>query len=431
MSINGICSAGPGERTEQAATDDEERRRAGRTRHPEHPQSAVTERHTQQAAVAFAHGGRRGRDDPKAHNDDVLYVGMTHSAIAESAALARSLGTANLFVVAGSPHVAFSRREELDAFVATLGLPPTQSKAVGEAIWSADQDARDEMAGIARVWARAERGERAPSRFVLSGHSFGDGVYGEGDTGILRVAPLARLADAMPAAARRVENLFIASCYQGQPAYLEKYVDMFPNLRTAHGYKEMAPSNDVMGMTEWESATRGKREGHATMYNGASWTRRSGFSEHPDLPTLRRDVARKDVFQRYFTGIETARDAHAGPLQDYYSALQNLIGSRDLPKVDEAALKARCDQVLRLRLYPQVAVCFEGRNASTLRAGYSSLGEEAPNFGRLSRKDALAEAAKLERAVSALPDPPPAALEGLRLLRGLRDLDPTVIPPPS
>jgi hypothetical protein len=266
---------------------------------------------------------------------------------------------------------------------------------------------------------------------VLSGHGTGQVLYGP--NGHIEPRCLARLAAAMPRAAAHVEHVFVAACYFGGAAQIEQLLATFPNLRTVHGYAAAAPAEDVSGMRAWEIATRGGSARRAALAGGASWTRSGGFSatEVP-LGIARANVARLDVYDRCFDGEEACPDPHSGPLRDYYTALRALAARSDLDANERAALLARADRTLRLCYYAaETAPRFAKSHASALRAGFGAVGERAPDFGHLSRQQALAAISAFENKLAEVPAPPAAALESLRLLRALRDLDPIVLPLPG
>ena len=91
----------------------------------------------------------------------------------------------------------------------------------------ADPDAKDELAQLTKTWAKGERGEEIPSRLVLSGHSVGDGVWGDHNGEIYR-RDIADLAKAMPRAAAQVEDLHISGCYSGGQGDVDSWRGIFP-----------------------------------------------------------------------------------------------------------------------------------------------------------------------------------------------------------
>src|SRR5690606_16835366 len=114
--------------------------------------------------------------------------------------------------------------------------PANQTRAVIVALKACEKNARDELGQIAVAWLRAEKGGIIPSRLVLAGHSNGDGVWGD-NNGSLRLGPLRLLAQAMPRAARQVEDAFVAGCYSGGEVTMEQYGLILPQVKTIWAYE--------------------------------------------------------------------------------------------------------------------------------------------------------------------------------------------------
>jgi hypothetical protein len=393
---------------------------------------------------------------PKSNND-ILMVGMNEGAKFEAQQL-RSRGVnvtlitdarENDKITTRGPGGAttthdLSTKEGATAFALTLGLPAEQTAKIADIIYSSGPDSRDELAQLAQVWAQAERGGQIPSRLVLSGHNVGSGVWGD-DNGMLRFDTIAKLAEAMPRAARSIEDLHLSACYSGGLPLMEKYRAMFPNVKTIWAYSGSAPGS-YSGATAhqrlWELATRGTRAdldraiAQATRKgeNVAVWTIEHGYSDgRPPAPLaeVREAVTRGEpTFERFRTGQESVPDPQTGPLRDYYNQLQRLLQHPDLPAAERPALEARRDMTIRLLYYSKtVAPKFAEVHASTIRAGYEALGLPVPDFKTLSRADALAQVARFEQKLAATTPRPPAAERLLPLLTtGLRDLHPSQIP---
>jgi hypothetical protein len=214
--------------------------------------------------------------------DGVLYVGM-NSTYGQCDAEARALrgnGPGKREAVGhgekdiGADHarmpsgtvVDLGEADEAREFAAALGLPAEQSDRIAEILVHATPGSRDELAQIASVFARAERGGDIPSRWVFSGHSTGQGIYdGDGRYGALQFNDVFALADAMPRAASQVEDIMLSACSSGFHA-LTDWREHFPNLKTAWGYGGQTDFHSPTGATAiehikaWESATRGRRE---------------------------------------------------------------------------------------------------------------------------------------------------------------------------
>ncbi|MEW6432390.1 MAG: LysM domain-containing protein [Myxococcota bacterium] len=393
---------------------------------------------------------------PKSNND-ILLVGMNEGAKYEAQQLRGRGANVTLIsdakendkVVTRGPGGAstthdLSTKEGATAFALTLGLPAEQTAKIADVIHSSGPDSRDELAQLAQVWANAERGGQIPSRLMLSGHNVGSGVWGD-DNGMLRFDTIGKLAEAMPRAARSVEDLHLAACYSGGQPLMEKYRAIFPNVKTIWAYSGSAPgsySGAVPHQSRWESATRGTRadldraiaEHTRKGENVAVWTIEHGYNDgRPPAPLseVRDAVARaQPTFERFNSGQDAVADPQTGPLRDYYNQVQRLLQHPELPAAERPALEAQRDTTIRLLYYSKtVAPKFAEAHASTIKAGFEALGMPVPDFKTLSRRDAMAQVAQFEQKLASTTPRPAAADRLLPLLTdGLRSLKPSQIP---
>jgi hypothetical protein len=395
-------------------------------------------------------------------NDDTLVLGMNPHVQAEAEALQKSNPSARVTTVrdsfqndqlrATNPDGAMRvhdlrTHDGIRSFVATLGLPLAQGQQVAAAIVSAGEDARDELAQLALMWARAEKGGVIPSRLVLSGHSGGTSLWGEEGSfknGVLTRRDFARLAEAMPRAAAGVEDLCIAACYNGGETTMEAWRALFPNLRTMWAYDGSAPgtfSGATAHLARWEKATRGEVDslrpdllrGLRKGENLAVWSRLEGHqtaSVRANTADLRARLSAGQVtFERYFQGNEVVRDTQHGPLREHYNTLQALLGRPEVSASERTGLERARDQTLRLLFHGNVAARFQETHRSSIQRGFTALGLNAPDFSRLGRKEALALIRSFEAELGRRN---PRPLEAQRLLplltEGLRDLQRSRIP---
>ncbi|HYO52864.1 hypothetical protein [Archangium sp.] len=395
-------------------------------------------------------------------NDDTLVLGMNPHTQAEAEAIQKSNPRARVTTLQDAAQNDQVRTRDPDgamrihglrtevgirAFVATLGLPFAQSQQVAAAISSAGEDARDELAQLAQVWARAEKGGVVPSRLVLSGHSGGSSLWGEeaGFTnGVLTRHSIARLAAAMPRAAAQVEDLCIAACYNGGETTMEKWRALFPNLQTMWAYDGSAPgtfSGATAHLARWEKATRGEVDslrsdllrGLRKGDNLAVWSRRDGYQSatvSASTADLRaRHAAARATFERYFRGDEQVRDTQRGPLREHYNTIQALLGRPEVPASEHVGLERARDQTLRLLFYGNVATHFQETHRSGIRRGFAALGLNVPDFSRLGRGEALVVIQSFKAELARRNPPPVEAQRLLPLLtEGLRDLQRSYIP---
>jgi hypothetical protein len=384
--------------------------------------------------------------------DDVLFVGMNPTASVELGALRK--GGARVVDVGDSPEGADKLRvggvvhdlataEGALAFARTLGLTTEQTGAVARVLFEALPDARDELGRIAEVWAEAEKGGAVPSRLVLSGHSVGTGVWGD-ENGTLTLDSLGELAAALPAAARAVEDVHVSGCYSGGRYVLLRIQAIFPHAKTIWAYAGSAPgahSGATAHQALWERATRGEAsdvdravvDGTRKGDNVVVWSIGGGYEDAGGarpIEALRIDLAYfQPVYELYTSGDMAVDNPQTGQLRDYYDALQALLAHPELPADERAELEARRDHTIRLLYYrATVAQRFTSNHWDEIRRGYASLGTSAPDFSALSRREALAQIDAFTQRARASGAPEPAQSLANLLERGLRDLDPTIIP---
>ena len=393
---------------------------------------------------------------PKSNNDVVL-VGMNESSAHEAAHLkGRGVNVTHVKDTRVNDTITtrdaqgrsvshdLSTPEGSKSFALTLGLPAEQTTKIADAIHGAGADARDEMAQIAQIWATAEKGGQIPARMVLSGHNVGSGTWGD-HNGMLKFDDLGKLAEAMPRAARSVEDLHLSACYSGGEPLMDKYRGMFPNAKTIWAYTGSAPgsySGATAHLSRWDTATRGTKEaltkelaaGTRKGENVAVWSKEHGYldgSAPAPLAEVRDAVTRgQATFDAFNSGAQKVVDSQTGPLREHYNDVQRLLQHPELPANERAALEARRDSTIRLLYFTKtVAGNFQNAYSGQVKAGFESLGLTAPDFKSLSRADALAKIAEFETKLSSA-NPKPAAAQTLLplLTEGLRDLKASRIP---
>jgi peptidoglycan hydrolase-like protein with peptidoglycan-binding domain len=390
-------------------------------------------------------------------NDKVLFVAVNNSAdhmsTLESDALKARGTDVNVVKDAATPDTVTTKNangttsthnlttpEGATAFALTLGLPGPQTMKIADVIKHAGPDAKDEIANIAREWAAAEKGGQIPSRLVLSGHHVGYGVYGE-NNGKLDWPVMSELAEAMPRAARSVEDLMIAGCYSGGQGFMEKYQAMFPNVKTIVAYDGSSPgaSSGATGHQKaWEQATRGTREtidrslfqGMRKGENVTVWTKTHGFQDGKppaSLAEMRTNRAQNEsAFQAAWNGTTPIADPQRGPVRDYYSATQRLIQHPDTPPAERKQLEDQRDQTIRLLFHGPVSRRFSETYATKIDAGYRAVGMTPPDFKTMSRGEALASIRDFEAKLAG--NTSPAATSLAPILRDFAALKASLIP---
>jgi len=395
-------------------------------------------------------------------NDEVLYIGMNRSASPRAVRRLRGQGAKVTLITNGDKQdfVNFNGRlydlrsaAGIANFATALKLPATQTQGLQAAFKACEKDARDELGQIAVAWLRAERKGVIPSRLVLAGHSNGDGVWGD-NNGSLRLGPLRLLAQAMPRAARQIEDAFVAGCYSGGEVTMEQYGLIMPQVKSIWAYEVQAPGVDNGGAVDqagWELATRGRNADtmpakHSIVRKHmAVWNSVRGYiAMKPPLTMnqLRGKVEwmQKKYFTAAFSGQTSAvidnyripiglTDPQTGLVRQYYSWLCRLTQDPDLPEGERENWVRRKHQTIRLIYYTAtVAPRFANYYARDIKKGYADMGLQAPNYAHLTRGQALASIRSFQQKVKATKKPSADAtrLAGL-LQHGLHELDPDVI----
>ncbi len=339
-------------------------------------------------------------------------------------------------------------------FVGTLGLAPKAAAGTRRAFAMCEKQARDELAGLAQIWARGERGAKIPSRLVLAGHSNGDGVWGD-DNGSLRLGPLLELSRALPHATSQIEDAFVTGCYSGGEVTMDQYLLIFPRAKTIWAYEAQAPGVDngaTIDQAGWERATRGRSADFLPTKSAvagkklAVWSYKSGY--HATKPPLTLGQLRGKVqwmeenYQRPALNGQnytydgqwrvplSITDPHTGLVRQYYSWLVRLSQRRDLPSDERALWVEKKHQTIRLLYFgATVAPHFQREYGEEIARAYAKFGLKAPDFARLSRAEALREVDKYLIRLDATPGAPAEQQQiGSLLQRGVQNLDSGVIP---
>jgi hypothetical protein len=381
----------------------------------------------------------------------VVLLGLNASASFEKAELEKQLGSGAISLIApsrsqGVVQVDGQRFDLADSaarvrFGQALGLPAERAQALATALEGADPGARDELGELAKRLRETERGQRRLERLVISGHNTGHGPWGEGN-GQVTWDALGQLTAVFPRAAAQVEDLNLAACYSGSEASIDRYLAIFPNLKTIWAYDGSAPgaaSGAVTHLLRWERATRGsdesltRRAAERTRKgeNVVVWTRARGL-DNGQPPASLSDVreryeASRPSAERFFSGEQFVENPQTGPLRDHYNALQRLLARSDLPTAERPALESQRERVIRLLFWTNVIRGFASTHGATVNQALRELGLPSVDLGGLSREETLAAIEEFRQVTDGAPQT--RALERARaLLDGLRDLDPATIP---
>jgi len=384
----------------------------------------------------------------------IVYVGMNAEAQHEVDELAGRTGAAGITFIkpakvqgqithAGQTYDLNSPEGRL-GFATALGLPADRASALASILEGTDDNARDEAGQLARTFREVEQNKRTIERIVLSGHSVGSGVWGDGN-GYLSMSVIGNLALMFPKAAGQVQDLMMAACYSGGESKIPVYNAMFPNLKSVWAYDGSAPgswSGAVPHINRWEKATRG--EGGDTMSrtlatgtrkgeNVAVWSAAKGYDNgkekgpiETDRATYTTSHADLAAFQSGETAVESSQ---TGPLREHYNNIQRLLGRNDLPAAERTEMEHERDQVIRLLYFKNVGTMFQTTYKSEINSAFQSVGLTAPDFSTLSRKDAIAKVNELEAKLNATPSASAATKSfATRLHAAIIDLAPAQVP---
>lgn len=329
-------------------------------------------------------------------------------------------------------------------FGTAIGLPADKAAALAEILANAGDNTRDEAAQLARTFREADRGTRTIERIVLSGHSVGSGVWGDGN-GYLKLTTIGELALLFPRAAGQVQDLMMAACYSGGESKLDSYTGMFPNLRSVWAYDGSAPgavSGAVPHILRWERGTRGesgdglsRTVAHGTRKgeNVAVWTAVKGYDNGHERGPIESDrssyTTSHEGLAAFVSGETAVENSQTGPLRTHYNNIQRLLSRSDLPAAERPQLEKERDQVIRLLYWKNVGTMFQQTYGRDISQAYGELGLTVPNFTTMSRKDALAKVAELETAIAAKPTTSARTQAfATRLHSALVDLAPSAVP---
>ncbi|MGV3524041.1 MAG: hypothetical protein ACO1RX_07450 [Candidatus Sericytochromatia bacterium] len=381
-------------------------------------------------------------------NQQMVYLGL-NGAEQEVSALTKQAGRHQVHVVANQPDgqlQGFDLTQEngIANFAASLQLSPAATAALTTYLTELDVNVRDEMAQLAQLWAPAERGETIPSRLVLSGHSTGRGIFGEKGRGRIEFAAFGHLAAILPQAAAQIEDIHLGGCNTGFRVNSEIFQANFPQLKTLWAYLHTAPSEATGSpahLRRWESLTRGgadklTRDQAARGFGAGShpenivvWSAAGGYQSSEKAVSMS-EAELQQAVERYLSGEAESVSPGSGFLKEVYDQLQSVRGNSS----DAESLKrhdALIDRSLKLRYYRNVASNFQAVFGPELRRVAQELGQSAPDFDRLSRREALLASQHLQRAITARHTSEtgvsPAQERARVLLAALDDLSPALM----
>ena len=335
---------------------------------------------------------------------------------------------------------------------------------------------RPNSAALDSVFAKAERGEIDARHLILSGHSSGQRVWGQGGDGTHHETSMEEFKDLKakyPKAFQQVKHVHFMSCYAGSAGNSAQWSAVFPDAKIAGFWgsgpaktqpaaqlmlknselsmrkldgRNLSPTQALIAakqMAQQPGSVVTKFAVRLPTNDGASVHFALGDKATPvDVAADRVDVLRARVFDNFMSPV--GQDAsfaspprtHAqSPLRDYYNALHTYLNA--LPADDYSAPGVRndIDVTIRLIYFDVIQAKMQANHGATFAAADSVLKSGGATFAigdvsKLSRVQVLQLVDKMEQAGDAMSGQPPAAFELARKLldQGLKQLSPDVVP---
>ena len=366
-------------------------------------------------------------------SEHTVFVGIRKASRgAESAALESAAGRNNVTKVMGTKKedhikvgtkwVDIKDKEGIATFVGALpGLADDKKAKLTEYLEGRfGQESGDEIGQLIQTLHRVESGQMLMKRMVLSGHSGGTAIAGDGSAQINFNRDLGTLAKIFPNAFAQVEDVMVSGCNTGQYRKLDQHWDLFPNLKTIWAYAGWSPSpgtGSTRHIKKWEAGSKGRGDanveearkdvgddGGKRDMNPAVWTEGGGYNtDNPD--------AKKTLYQLEYS-LQVRRPSYEkaynkgeidiADLRELQIVLQSMIGHEDRAQLSNLSeLEAMNHHVLCLRHWKEVSESFVNNKGTEVAAGYKEIGTTMPEFGHLSRTEALAAIANFKATGSA------------------------------
>ncbi|MBC7794055.1 MAG: hypothetical protein H7Z43_10135 [Clostridia bacterium] len=361
----------------------------------------------------------------------LAFLGLGNDARTEHADLRRATGNTAVRlgddgrrpVRIGGRNLVLDAPQTVDLFIGRLTHDAERTSIFRKIFAATPVEARDEIAALAWAFHRSEQTGSSLQRLIISGHSSGESVSGDGQ-GSVSMSAIESIARLYPKAAKKLRHVMFATCSSGGDMAARQWAQAFPEIRTIWFYNDKAPSIATGALHHariWEGATA---EFNATEFNPtlfltavdkaraatprgdqlAVWTRESGYNE---APAQRKWFAKptKDLVKRYFEpetralftghlkGQFEVRDLHGySPARELYTLQQRLLDRVDLSAELRALVTTEKEQTIRFIYFDHsLKRRIAEHNAADLKLGYSRLRESVPRFARMTRAQILAE----------------------------------------
>ncbi|MCH2023783.1 MAG: hypothetical protein MK207_15005 [Saprospiraceae bacterium] len=356
-------------------------------------------------------------------NEDVLYIGMRHaSRKKEGAIIENTVGKKHSTLILGSQQenkikvgegmVDLMSNTGMDAFLnALINVSEAEKAILKRVIDNLVGNSKDEVATFIRQMNLAENGKKLFKRLVLSGHSDGWYIIGDGEQGLFKFDELKTVGDVFPNAFKQVEDLHIAGCNSGQESKLDQHLKMFPNLKTIWAYADFSPSprtGSRYHIKKWLKGTDGRGEDKLEI--ARKDVSNDGGSKDKNVATYKVDSQEynTDHTMTQWTIDRIIREIKLNE-KFYHEAHQqgkmNMAGLRNLQSALQAYLgkpEAKTDfyyqdfspmnkNVLLLRHWKQYNEHFIKHFGKQIKRGYDEIGKKVPDFIGMTRAETIKE----------------------------------------
>lgn len=273
---------------------------------------------------------------------------------------------------------------------------------------------RPDDTALDSVFQKAERGEIDLRHLILSGHSSGSRVWGQGVGGERHETSMDQLKELKakyPKAFKSVQHVHFMSCYSGSAGNSAQWAAVFPNTKIA-GFWGSGPSktqpaaglmlqNSEMSLRKLDGRNLSPQQAmiaakQMAQQPGSSVTKfavrlptSDGASVHfalgekvtsKDVAEDRVNVLRARAFDGYMNPVgqdstfaSPPRTHSSGPLRDYYNALHTYLNA--LPAGDHSATTVRdnIDVTIRLIYFDVIQQKMQGAHGAVFQATDSLL----------------------------------------------------------
>ncbi len=307
-----------------------------------------------------------------ARNHGIIHVGMRPGSSHEVAALRganagrgggvhairsyESNGTVSLGGIRHDLTTAIGQSAFREALIAD-GMTADRADRLIVLVARQDDRSKDELAALGVALHKTGAGDLPITRLVLSGHSGGSDVGGDG-TGSLAFGSVRDLTQVFPEGAGKIRAIAVSGCFSADLDQIESFRNAFPRLDSYWGYETFSPSAEggaPAHMRAWEALTDGDKAAAVDprMYNVMTWNVVDGYQWRNPKPLAEveaKAAATAGVVDEYRSGRRLAPSAPGDPdLRAHYAALRQVQNHPDLPPSRRAEIRIRADEILHLR----------------------------------------------------------------------------------